>query len=82
MTQLINEWMDEGDCRTALATQGLLKNIVNIFCLAGPWDLSVPVTYQKLFESPLLIDLEVEQCQILIIFSYFSWKCRWSPAQD
>ena len=34
------------------------------------------------FQSPLLIDLWMEECQILMIFSYFSWKWKLIPAQD
>ena len=53
-----------------------------IFGLAWPWDPRGPGTYSKFVESPLMIDLWMEECQILMIFSYFSWKWRWSPAQD
>ena len=51
-----------------------------IFGLAGPRDPSVPDTNSKLVESPLLTDLWVEECKILMIFLYLSLK--WSPAQD
>ena len=38
------------------------------FGLAGPGDPRLPGTYSKLVQSPLLIDLWMEDCQILIIF--------------
>ena len=55
---------------------------LNIFGLAWPWDPRGPGTYSKFVQSPLMIDLWMEECQILMIFSYFSWKWRWSPSQD
>ena len=55
---------------------------MNIFGLAGPWDPSVLDTNSKFVESPLLIDWWMEECKILMIFSYFLWKWRWIPAQD
>ena len=45
-------------------------------------DPSGLVTYSKFVKSPLMIDLWMEDCQIFIIFPYFSWKCRRGPAQD
>ena len=55
---------------------------MNIFGLPWPWDLRGPGTYSKLVQSPLLIDLMIDECQILMIFSFFSWKCRRSSAWD
>ena len=36
-------------------------------------------TYSYYDQSSLLIDLWMENCQMLRILSYFSWKCRRSP---
>ena len=55
---------------------------LNIFGSAWPWDPRGPGTYSKFLQSPLMIDLWMEECQILMIFPYFSWKCRRSSAQD
>ena len=55
---------------------------LNIFGLAWPWDPRGPETYSKFVQNPLIIDLWMEECQILMIFSYFSWKWRRSLAQD
>ena len=58
------------------------KHFLNIFGLAWPWDPRGPWTYYKFVQSSLMIDLWMEECPILMIFSYFSWKWWWSPAQD
>ena len=55
---------------------------LNIFVLAWPWDPRGPGTYSKFVQSPLMIELWNEECQSLMIFPYFSWKYRRSPAQD
>ena len=52
------------------------------FGLAWPWDRRGPGTYPRFVQSPLMIDLWMEECPILMIFSYFLWKWRWSPSQD
>ena len=73
-----------GDFLQARKPEGclpLLNKKGDIFGWVGPWFLSVPETFYKFPEGRLLIDLRMEECQILNIFSYFSWKFRWSPAQ-
>ena len=58
------------------------NTFLNIFGLAWPWDPRGPGTYSRFVQSPLMIDLWMEECQIWMIFSYFLWKWRWSPSQD
>ena len=55
---------------------------LNIFNLAWPSDPRGPGTYLRFVQSPLMIDLWMEECPILMIFSSFWWKWRWSPSQD
>ena len=55
---------------------------VNIFGFSGPWHPRLPETCSLFAQSPLLIDLWIKECQILMIFYYFSWKWRRSPSQD
>ena len=57
------------------------STFLNIFGLAWPWDPRGPGTYSRFVQSPLMIDLWMEECPILMIFSYFWRKWRWSPSQ-
>ena len=58
------------------------KHFLNIFGSAWPWDLRGPGPYSNFLQSPLMIDLWMEEGQILMIFPYFSWKCRRSSTQE
>ena len=58
------------------------KHFFKIFGSARPWDQRGQGTYSKFLQSPLIIHLWMEECQILMIFPYFSEKCRRSSAQD
>ena len=55
---------------------------VNIFVFSGPWHQRLPETCSLFAQTPLLIDLWIKECQILMIFYYFSWKLWRSPSQD
>ena len=46
------------------------KSVISFFL--GPQDPSVLYNNSIFVESPLLIDVWVEECQILMTFSYFS----------
>ena len=58
------------------------KKLWNMFGLAWPWDPRGPGIYSKFVLSPLMIDLWMEVCHILMICPYFSWKSRRSSAKD
>ena len=55
---------------------------MNIFGLPGSPYPGLSGTYPKSIHSQLLIDLWMEDFQIWMIFSFFSWKCWESPDQD
>ena len=75
-----SEYLVRNPVQAALRSNKRRKAIMflNIF----GWDPRGPGTYSKFVQSPLMIVLWMEECQILVIFSYFSWKWRWIPAQD
>ena len=51
-------------------------NILLYFWLGMTLRLRGPGIYSRFVQSPLVIDLWMKECQILMIFSYFSWKWR------
>ena len=58
------------------------KIFINILGSAWPWDPRGPGPYSNFLQCPLMIDLWMEEGQILMIFPYFSWKCRRSSTQE
>ena len=79
-----SEYLVRNAVQAALQSNKRLKakHLLNIFGLAWPWDPRGPWTYSRFVQSPRMIDLCMEDCPILMIFSYFSWKWRWRPSQD
>ena len=58
------------------------KFFLNTFGSALPWDPRGPGSYSKFLQSPLMIDLWMEEYQILMKFTYFTWKGSRRLAQD
>ena len=81
-----SEYLVRNPVEAALQSNKRLKAkhffFFNIFGLAWPWDPRGPGTNSRFVQSPLMIDLWMEECPTLMIFSYFWWKWRWSPSQD
>ena len=55
--------------------------MVFFFGFSGVWHPRLPEFFSLFAQIPLLIDLWIKECKILMKFYYFSWKWRRSPYQ-
>ena len=69
-----SEYLVRNPVQAALQSNKRLnaKHFFEYFGLALPGDPMGPGTYSRFVQSPLMIDLWMEECPILMIFSYFS----------
>ena len=76
------DWYQYSKNRGGSLWSRLSRESLLISGLAWLWDPRGPGTYSRFVQSPLMIELWMEECPSLTIFSNFSWKWRWSPYQD
>ena len=76
-----SEYLVRNSVQAAVKSNKRLK-AKHLFEFFLAWNDTKTQTYSRFVQSSLMIDLWMEECPILMIFSYFSCKWRLSPAQD